>query len=222
VRHEIKMLWDWQSPVGRGQRLGENLNAWLDGVLGGWSFRGVGRVQTLMQDFGNVRLEGMTAEDLRDMFKFDIRIDPASGLRTVYMLPDDVILNTRRAFSLDPTTLDGYSALGAPTGKYIAPANSADCVQVKVGDCAPRTLLIRAPWFTRFDVGLSKRIPLGGATNIEVAVEVLNVFDSINFTPIANPGSVATIFQTSVAYTDPSNSYDPGGRLGQLMFRFNW
>jgi hypothetical protein len=139
------------------------------------------------------------------------------------MLPDDVILNTRRAFSLDPTTLDGYSAtLGPPTGRFIAPANSAGCVQVKAGDCAPRTLLIRAPWFTRFDVGLSKRIPLGGSTNIEFAVEVLNVFDNINFNPIANPGSGATIFQTSSAYTDPSNSYDPGGRLGQLMFRFNW
>jgi hypothetical protein len=24
------------------------------------------------------------------------------------------------------------------------------------------------------------------------------------------------------AYTDASNTYDPGGRIGQLMFRFNW
>ena len=223
VRHAIKMLWDWQIPVGQGQRFAANLNPWLDGLLGGWSFRGVGRVQATMSDFGNVRLEGMTAKDLQDMFKFDIRIDPSSGLRTVYMLPDEVILNTRRAFSLDPTTLDGHSAtLGAPTGRFIAPANSARCVQLKAGDCAPRTLLIRAPWFTRFDVGFSKKVPLRGSTNIEIAVEVLNVFDNINFNPIANPGSGATIFQTSSAYTDPSNWYDPGGRLGQLMFRFNW
>jgi hypothetical protein len=223
VRHAIKMLWDWQIPVGRDQRFAANLNPWLDGLLGGWSFRGVGRVQAVMSDFGNVRLEGMTAKDLQDMFKFDIRIDPSSGLRTVYMLPDDVILNTRRAFSLDPTTRDGYSTtLGAPTGRFIAPANSAGCVQVKAGDCAARTLLIRAPWFTRFDMGLSKRVPLGGSTNIEFAVEVLNVFDNINFNPIADPGSAATIFQTSTAYRDPSNTYDPGGRLGQLMFRFNW
>jgi hypothetical protein len=223
VRHAIKMLWDWQIPVGRGQRFGASLNPWVDGLLGGWWFRGVGRVQSMMSDFGNVRLEGMTAQDLQDMFKFDIRIDPSSGLQTVYMLPDDVILNTRRAFSLDPTTLDGYNTtLGAPTGRFIAPANSAGCVQVKAGDCAPRTLLIRAPWFTRFDVGLSKRIPLRGSINLEVAVEVLNVFDNINFNPVANPGALATIFQTSSAYTDPSNSYDPGGRLGQLMFRVNW
>jgi hypothetical protein len=28
------------------------------------------------------------------MYKFDVRVNPATGLRTVYMLPDDVILNT--------------------------------------------------------------------------------------------------------------------------------
>src|SRR3972149_880986 len=223
VRHAIKTQWDWQIPVGRGQRVGASMPPWLDGVLGGWSFRGVGRVQAVMVDFGNVRLEGMTAKDLQRMYKFDVRTDPASGLKSVYMLPDDVILNPRRAFSLDPTTLDGYSTtLGAPTGKYIAPANSARGVQLKAGDCAPQTLLIRAPWFTRFDVGLSKNVRLRGSTRLEFAVEVLNLFDNINFSPIANPGAGAPIFQTTSAYTDPSNSYAPGGRLGQLMFRIHW
>ena len=51
---------------------------------------------------------------------------------------------------------------------------------------------------------------------------MLNVFDNINFDPVANPGTGATIFQTNSAYTDPSNTYDPGGRLGQIMFRINW
>ena len=47
---------------------------------------------------------------------------------------------------------------------------------------------------------------------------MLNVFDNINFNPVANPGTGATIFQVTSAYTDASNTYDPGGRLGQLMF----
>jgi hypothetical protein len=55
-----------------------------------------------------------------------------------------------------------------------------------------------------------------------VRVDVLNVFDNINFDPVANPGSGAGIFQTTGFYDDPSNTYDPGGRLGQIMFRFNW
>ena len=139
------------------------------------------------------------------------------------MLPDDVILNTRRAFSTINTTLDGYStSLGAPTGRYIAPANSADCVQVRAGDCAPRSLMVLAPWFKRFDVGATKRFEIHGSTNLEVRFDVLNVFDTPNFNPVSNPGSGASIFRVTSAYTDASNTYDPGGRIGQLMFRFNW
>jgi hypothetical protein len=223
VRHAIKTQWDWTLPVGRGQRFGADMHPVLDAVLGGWSFMGVGRVQARTLNFGNVRLVGMTAKDVQDMYKFDIRINPDTGLSTVYMMPDDVILNTRRAFTISATTPDGYStSLGAPEGRYFAPANTGSCIQIVSGDCAPRTLLIRAPWFTRFDVGVQKRFPIRGAMNFEVRLDVLNVFDNINFNPVANPGSGASIFQTNSAYTDPSNTYDPGGRLGQLMFRFNW
>jgi hypothetical protein len=165
----------------------------------------------------------MSANDLQEMYEFDIRVNPDTGLRTVYMLPDDVILNTRRAFSVSATTADGYStSLGAPEGRYIAPANTAGCIEIVDGDCAPRTLLIRAPFFTRFDIGVQKRFPIRGTLNFELRLDVLNVFDNINFNPLANPGTNANIFQVTSAYTDPSNTYDPGGRLGQLMFRFNW
>ncbi|MEW5981429.1 MAG: hypothetical protein AB1806_10785, partial [Acidobacteriota bacterium] len=61
-----------------------------------------------------------------------------------------------------------------------------------------------------------------GPMNIEVRVDVLNLFDAVNFNPVANPGSGSTIFQVTSGYTDPSNTYDPGGRLGQIMIRFNW
>ena len=30
------------------------------------------------------------------------------------------------------------------------------------------------------------------------------------------------IEESDDAYRDPSNTYDPGGRIGQLMFRINW
>ena len=97
------------------------------------------------------------------------------------MLPDDIILNTRRAFSPDATSATGYGSLGAPEGRYIAPDNSENCVEVRNGDCAPRTLLVRAPWFTRFDVSLSKRFETGSRVNFELRFDVLNVFDNINF-----------------------------------------
>ena len=64
--------------------------------------------------------------------------------------------------------------------------------------------------------------------NFEVRFDMLNVFDNINFNPVDlddNPQESATsanLFRVTSAYRDPSNTYDPGGRLGQLMFRINW
>ena len=68
-------------------------------------------------DFGNVRLVGMTESDLQNMYKFYEKPNPATGIDEVWMLPDDVILNTRRAFSTSNTTTTGYStSLGRPRG----------------------------------------------------------------------------------------------------------
>ena len=227
VRHAIKTQWDWTIPVGRGHRYGNDMNPVLNGILGGWSFNGVGRIQARVVDFGNVRLVGMSKKDLQNMYKFDIRVDPTTNLRTVYMLPDDVIQNTRRAFNTSSTSATGYStSLGVPEGRYIAPANSAGCLQVRAGDCAPREMIIRAPWFTRFDIGVAKQFPLIGRSNFELKLDVLNVLNNINFDPTIfgpdNSYDDARIFQVTTAYSDLSNTYDPGGRLGQIMFRINW
>jgi hypothetical protein len=223
VRHAIKVQWNWSVPVGRGQRFGSDMNPILNGIIGNWDFTGAGRIQARVLNFGNVRLVNMTAKDLQDMYSFRIIPDPANpGRELVTMLPDDVILNTRKAFSTSPTSSTGYGALGVPEGPHIAPANSENCIQLKAGDCAPRTLLIRAPFFSRFDIGVTKRFPLQGSVNFELRIDVLNLFDNINFNPVANPGSGDTIFQVGTAYRDPDNNFDPGGRLGQLSFRINW
>lgn len=93
---------------------------------------------------------------------------------------------------------------------------------MKAGDCAPRSVLLLSPWFKRVDFGVAKRVETGGSTNVEVRFDLLNLFDSPNYNPVANPGSGSDIFRTTAAYTDASNTYDPGGRIGQLMIRFNW
>jgi hypothetical protein len=229
VRHAVKMQADWTLPFGRGQKFGGNVNSALNALIGGWSFSGVGRMQTVMQDLGNVRLVGMTQSELQDMYKYYLRPNATTNVNEVWMLPEDVILNTRRAFSTSNTTVNGYSAsLGAPEGRYLAPANSASCIQIKDGDCAPRSVMVLAPWFKRFDIGAIKRFDLGGAKNFELRFDLLNVFNTPNFNPAGqtdgtNPaGSGANIFRVTSAYTDASNTYDPGGRIGQLNFRFSW
>jgi hypothetical protein len=229
--HAIKSQWDWTLPVGRGQRYGANMTGVLDMLLGGWSMNAVSRSQQRLVNFGNVRLVGMSKGDLQAMYKFNVRVNPATGLRTVYTLPEDVILNTRRAFNVSNTTTHGYSAsLGPPEGRYIAPANSADCIEIRAGECGLTELILRAPWFSRVDFGVTKKFPMGGTRNVEFRFDMLNLFDNINFNafvPSFTTSSSAyfgapTFAQVTSAYTDPSNTYDPGGRLGQLMIRFNW
>jgi carboxypeptidase family protein/TonB-dependent receptor-like protein len=229
VRHAIKFQADWQLPFGRGQRFGGDTGAFANALAGGWSITGVGRIQTTVQDLGNVRLVGMSVKDLQKVYKFYRNPNAATGIDEVTMLPADIILNTRRAFSTTNATLDGYStSLGAPEGRYIAPANSGTCIQVKAGDCAPRTVLLLSPWFQRYDFGVAKRVGIGGSANVELRFDLLNLFDSANYNPAGAAGTStaagtsANIFRTTSAYNDPSNTYDPGGRIGQLMVRLNW
>ncbi|MBY0495599.1 MAG: TonB-dependent receptor [Cyanobacteria bacterium] len=220
IRHALKAQWDWRLPF--GDEAGRGL---LNGIVSGWQFNGAGRIQARTTGFGNVRLVGMTHADAQKLFKFQIRNDPQTGLPTVFAFPDDVILNTRRAFSVSTTSVNGYSDLGAPEGRYFAPANSADCIQLKAGDCATRDVTFVGPWFTRFDIGLTKRIRMGGNRSFELRADVLNVLNNVNFLVVdasRTAGSGAGIFQTDSAYRDLDNTYDPGGRLGQLAIRFNW
>jgi hypothetical protein len=220
IRHAIKAQWDWALPFGEDGGTGV-----VNSIISGWQFNGAGRVQARTTGFGNVRLVGMSHSEAQKLFKFEVRNDPQTGLPTVFAFPDDVILNTRRAFSVSTTSLNGYSDLGAPEGRYFAPANSADCIQLKAGDCAPRDVTFVGPWFTRLDIGVTKRIRLGGNRSFELRADVLNVLNNVNFVIVdasRTPGSGAGIFQTDSAYRDLDNTYDPGGRLGQLAIRFNW
>jgi len=229
VRHAIKFQADWTLPFGRGERYAGNIGHLANALVGGWSVTGVGRIQTTVQDLGNVNLVGMSVKDLQKVYKFYRNPNASTGIDEISMLPDDIILNTRRAFSTSNSTLDGYStSLGAPVGRYIAPANSANCIQLRAGDCAPRSVLLLAPWFQRYDFGVAKRVGIGGSRNVEVRFDLLNLFDNANYSPAgatgtnSAAGTSATIFKTTSAYTDASNTYDPGGRIGQLMIRLNW
>ena len=219
VPHALKVTTNYELPFGRGKRFGQAANAWVDGFVGNWSLNLTGRVQSgSILNFGNVNVVGMSIDELRDAFK--IRIDPAT--RIVYTLPQEIIDNTIKAFSTSATSPTGYGALGAPTGRYLAPANGPGCIQAVRGDCAPSDVLVEGPIFTRFDLNVKKRIPFAGSRSVELGVDIFNVFNAINFTAIAQANSNATINQVTNLYQDPNVTFDPGGRLVQLVFRVNF
>jgi hypothetical protein len=226
VRHAFKMNWIYQMPFGAGKPLFGNAGGALDRVIGGWEFEGTGRIQSgALFDFGNVNLVGMTMKELRDMF--GLYFDNPNKI--VYALPQDVINNTIKAFATSATSATGYGALGAPTGKYLAPASNAGCVQVYSGQCAPQNVVVQWPRFTRFDLSLVKRVQITERVNFELRGEFLNAFNNINFGYYVSAAPAAffnptnqTFGQITSAYSDLSNTQDPGGRLGQIVARINF
>ncbi|HET7217641.1 MAG TPA: hypothetical protein VFJ02_06315, partial [Vicinamibacterales bacterium] len=80
------------------------------------------------------------------------------------------------------------------------------------------------PIFSRWDMRLKKRFNITGRVNFELMAEVLNVFDTINFNHSVafNPTNGEDTFRVTSAYTDINTTFDPGGRIGQLVWRVNW
>jgi hypothetical protein len=223
VPHAIRLNWTYELPIGRGRRFGSDMNRVVDLVAGGWELSGTSRMQVQNFRADGVRLVGMSKDELQKEFKVRITRN-AIGNVVVLMMPEDIILNTRRAFSTDPTSATGFSSLGVPEGRYIAPASHDGCIALYPGDCGtPRQILINGPWFVRFDIRATKRVPIKGRMTGEISVEFMNLFDNINFNPNFNPGGGANIFQVTSAYRDTGvDVNDPGGRIGQIVWRVTW
>jgi len=228
LTHGLKANWIWELPVGRGQSFLGNANGLVDRLAGGWAIHGQARIQSGSTfSFGNVQLVGMTRNELQKAVKIRKTTDPVTGAGVVFFLPDDIILNTRRA---NNTTATGFSTLGAPTGRYISPANSNGCVQATVGQCGFGRLILHGPSLTRFDISLVKKTKITETVNLELRAEFLNAFNNINFkigsqtaadTAVTN-FSGATFGQTAAAYQDLSTTNDVGGRMIQIVMRLNF
>ena len=66
IRHAFKWQADWTLPFGKGQRYGNGANTLTNALIGGWSVTGVGRSQRQVMDLGNVRLVGMSRDELQE------------------------------------------------------------------------------------------------------------------------------------------------------------
>lgn len=234
ITHGFKASWIYELPFGRGKTWLENAGGLVDRLAGGWAVHGTTRWQSGTPfSLGNVQLVGMTRSQLEKAVQ--IRQAPTGE---VFYLPDDIILNTRRAFSAvapvasstNPFAVSGYSSLGIPEGRYIAPANSNGCIAAFVGQCGFRNLVIHGPHFFRTDLSVVKTTKLTEKTNVEFRAEFLNAFNNINFR-IGGAGTEvntvtnftsAAFGQTTQAYRDISTTNDPGGRIIQFVLRVNF
>jgi len=219
VRHVFVGNWVYDMPFGRGKRFGSGANGLVDRIIGNWSLQGVARLQSgRILDVGSAyatgaRLVGMTASDLVNAFQLRKTTDPSNPYRTlVYMLPDDIMQNTIKAFSVGPT---GYTQ-GAPTGAYLAPANSPACMNSvnQIGDCGFRSLLVTGPRVVRIDANLVKQIRVTEKVLLEGQAQVFNVFNNVNLNPVNYLGATPSSYLVTSAV---SNDYQ--SRTMQLAFR---
>ena len=187
VQHAVKGNWIFELPFGKDQRWGSNTSGFVNAShqrLGNRRRRP--RANGRAVDFGNVRLVGMSQDEFSDAI--NLRVASNGQL---FILPDDILQNTVRAFSVSATSANGYGALGAPSGRYLAPANGPDCIETSpgYGDCGVRSLIVNGPRLVRFDLSAVKRIRLQGSTSFEFRVEMLNALNK----PYFNPASAAGV-----------------------------
>jgi hypothetical protein len=201
ITHNFKANVVYDLPFGRGRRFASNAGAVMERLVGGWSLGVNARVQSgLLVDLGNIRVVGMTPDEVQGLFKTRIDTDGR-----VYFWPADIINESIKAFSTSATSPTGYGSLGAPSGRYFAPANGPDCIETSpgFGDCGVQELVVTGPLFKQVDLAVSKRIALFGRANLELRAEALNAFNWVNFDPVDGVGG-----------TD-LNDFEGNGTLGQ-------
>lgn len=220
--HSFKSNWVWELPVGKGRRFAGGAHGLLEALVGAWNFSGSAVVQSgIRADFLNVRLMGFDAAELRKMFK--LRTGATGRL---YMLPQEVIDNTVKAFSVSATSDSGYGPLGPPNGRYFAPANGPDCIETTpegggIGDCGVGSLELNGPRLVRFNLGISKQLRLPGKFRLELRAEMLNAFNTPYFKPVS--GADVFGFLTDASNPDAFEVTNvDSGRIVQLVGRISF
>ena len=220
VPHAFKTTFAYEIPVGRGKRYGTDMNKYLNAAIGNWDVNGTGRIQWRLFNFRG-KVVGMSVKELQDNFKIRYADGP-DGVLQVFLMPQDIINETRKAYSTDERSVTGYGGDGPPSGRYLAPAGAPGCIILYTYDCGQTDTWLLGPSFVRFDITLKKRIPFGRKASFDIQVDFLNAFNNINFNQAFNPGSGGDIFQVTSAYTDVNGTFDPGGRLGQIVWRLSF
>ena len=234
VTQAFKTNFIYELPFGRGKMFMSDAHGLVNGLLGDWTFNGNVRIQSGSPfSLGNVQVVGMTTRDLQNMvgiYRNERNSDGTPNTREVYLLPADVRINTFRANNTTFTAAGAVYTQGAPSGRFIAPAGFGNCQQGYVGQCGYNNLVLKGPAFFRFDLSLTKRIRFTERMNLELRAEALNAFNNINWI-VGSAGAdinalgglgAATFGRYTAAYQDISTTNDPGGRLVQLVLRFNF
>ena len=234
ITQAFKTNFIYELPFGRGKQFFGSTKGIVNGFLGDWTFNGNVRMQSGSPiTFGNVQLVGMSRKDLQravGIYRGERNSDNSASTGQIYYLPLDIRLNSFRASNITFNSAGASYSQGAPSGRFIAPANFNNCMQGYAGQCGFNNLVIKGPSFFRFDLSLAKKIKFTERMNLEMRAEALNAFNNINFlvgsagNDVNGGGTLSSGFfgRMTAAYQDISTTNDPGGRLVQLVLRLNF
>lgn len=185
VEHAFKATALYELPFGEGRRFMSGANPFVERLVGGWNVSATTRLQSgRLFDLGNVRVVGMSEDEVRQLFK--LRIEQPD---IAYSWPQDIVENTMRAYSTSATSPTGYGALGPPSGRYFAPANGPDCLEEIAngyGDCGVRSLIVTGPMLKTFDLSVRKVTRLKAKLTYEFSLDIFNLFNTVGWA--ANTG----------------------------------
>ena len=180
LRHNFKLDTTYDLPFGKGKTFFTNSGRLVNSLVGGFSILPVISWQSGSPiQIGNVQLIGMTVKELQKA----VKVRKESSL--VFWLPDDIRLNSQKAFDTSITGTLGYGTAfgggGAPTGRYLAPSGFGNCQAPYAGKCGFNNLTIYGPSFFKLDVGITKRFEVSERFNVELRANLLDALNHPNF-----------------------------------------
>ena len=161
IKHNFASTFIYDLPVGKGRWLLGDANAFVNGVLGGWSVSGLFRIQG-----GQPFVPFITDTNRLGGTNRAIRLDIVEGV------------------PLKNPLYSGSCSIGGTCEPFINPAAFMRPAKGSLGN-APRTLDIRAPMQEFFDLSIQKDFPFpfgsDGKRRINFRVDFINAFNHPNF-----------------------------------------
>ncbi len=221
IRDAFKLNFIYELPFGPGRQFLRGGNPIVKKALEGWEIVGIDRNQSgtpgqltasrtgMNQSDTGVVLNNISAKQLQSQMSV-YKTTGSNGIGQVFFLPQTFITNTKAAFEASGLNWSNLN-YSAP---YIGPQLAPNSFGYRV--------YLYGPWQNHFDVSLHKVTRITESINVEFRANCLDCLNLTNFQfGTVNPSS-ASFGQTTTAYSDISNSQDPGARMIEFQLRLNF
>lgn len=222
IRNAIKANFIYELPFGPGKPFLSGNNTALKKIAGGWQITGIARSQSgapgqvtasrtgMNNNDTGVVLQNMTTAQLQSEMSV-YKTTGSNGIGLVGFLPQSLITNSQAAFEASGLSWTNLNASSPYVGPQLAPN--------KFG----YRIYLYGPWQNHFDVSLRKQVTFAHEkANLSIQANCLDCLNLTNFQFGTLSPSSGTFGQTTTAYSDISNSQDPGNRMIEFVVRVNF